>query len=84
MLATTKKVIPVQSPDDLIAETVAGYPRMVSPAQAAEILGVHHRHVHTMIERGELAAVKLRQTQRGGIRIPMASIVALLRLGMGA
>lgn len=81
MLAKAK---PVPTYDDLIAKTLAGYTRMVSVRQTAEILGVHDRHVRAMIERGELPAVKLRQTQRGAVRIPLAAIEALMRAGMAA
>lgn len=84
-MATTRKVSPpALSHDDLISATLAGYPRMVAPAVAAQILGVHPRHVREMVDRGELAAVKLRQTQRGGLRIILASIEALMRAGMAA
>ena len=53
-------------------------PALLTPAESAEVLRVSVTSIYRAVRSGELRAVRLTDTKRGAIRIPMSELERLL------
>lgn len=64
---------------DLPDDVPAGTPAMLRVRTAARALDVSDDTVYRLIQRGDLAAVRIGSGARAPLRVPLASVLAVLR-----